>query len=53
LVVSNLGHEFIRIGHWLQRIFPPAYERAMELMNDRLVQVGERAALPPADELGG
>jgi NAD(P)-dependent dehydrogenase (short-subunit alcohol dehydrogenase family) len=40
----------IRIGHWLQRVFPPAYERVMQLMNDRLVQVGERAALPRTDE---
>ncbi len=36
----------IRIGHWLQRYFPPAYERAMRRLNDRLVAVGERAALP-------
>jgi NAD(P)-dependent dehydrogenase (short-subunit alcohol dehydrogenase family) len=36
----------IRIAHWLQRYFPPAYEWAMRRLNDRLAAVGERAALP-------
>jgi NAD(P)-dependent dehydrogenase (short-subunit alcohol dehydrogenase family) len=33
----------IRLGHWLQRKFAPAYELAMRLLNDQLV----RATEPP------
>jgi NAD(P)-dependent dehydrogenase (short-subunit alcohol dehydrogenase family) len=33
----------IRIGHWAQRFFPPAYEAAMRRLNDRLSAVAERA----------
>lgn len=34
----------IRIGHWFQRVFPPAYELAMRLLNDRFVAVARRSA---------
>jgi NAD(P)-dependent dehydrogenase (short-subunit alcohol dehydrogenase family) len=33
----------IRIGHWAQRFFPPAYEAAMRRLNDRLTAVAARA----------
>jgi NAD(P)-dependent dehydrogenase (short-subunit alcohol dehydrogenase family) len=33
----------IRVGHWAQRLFPPAYEAAMRRLNDRLTAVAERA----------
>jgi NAD(P)-dependent dehydrogenase (short-subunit alcohol dehydrogenase family) len=33
----------IRLGHWAQRFFPPAYEAAMRRLNDRLSAVAERA----------
>jgi NAD(P)-dependent dehydrogenase (short-subunit alcohol dehydrogenase family) len=33
----------IRVGHWAQRFFPPAYEAAMRRLNDRLNAVAERA----------
>jgi NAD(P)-dependent dehydrogenase (short-subunit alcohol dehydrogenase family) len=33
----------IRVGHWAQRFFPPAYEAAMRRLNDRLTAVAERA----------
>jgi NAD(P)-dependent dehydrogenase (short-subunit alcohol dehydrogenase family) len=33
----------IRVGHWVQRFFPPAYEAAMRRLNDRLSAVAERA----------
>ena len=36
----------IRFGHWVQRKFAPPYNLAMRMMNDRLVAVAERAALP-------
>ncbi len=34
----------IQFGHWVQRKFAWPYERAMHLMNDRLVTVAERAS---------
>jgi short-subunit dehydrogenase len=33
----------IRVGHWVQRFFPAAYEAAMRKLNDRLAAVAERA----------
>jgi NAD(P)-dependent dehydrogenase (short-subunit alcohol dehydrogenase family) len=32
----------IRIGHWFQRKFAPAYEAAMRRLNDRMVAIAER-----------
>lgn len=32
----------IRVGYWLQRNFPPAYELAMRALNDRLTAVARR-----------
>ncbi len=34
----------IQFGHWMQRKFAWPYERTMQLMNDRLVKVAERAS---------
>jgi NAD(P)-dependent dehydrogenase (short-subunit alcohol dehydrogenase family) len=33
----------VRIGHLAQRFFPPAYERAMRIANDRLVRAATRS----------
>ncbi len=33
----------VRIGFWAQRVFPPAYERAMRIANDRLVGAVRRS----------
>jgi NAD(P)-dependent dehydrogenase (short-subunit alcohol dehydrogenase family) len=32
----------VRIGHWIQRHFPPAYELAMRKLNDHLTAAAER-----------
>lgn len=32
----------VRIGHWVQRHFPPAYELAMRKLNDHLTAAAER-----------
>src|SRR3954468_15131738 len=34
----------IRAGHVVQRLCPPLYDRAMQLINDRVVAVAERAS---------
>jgi NAD(P)-dependent dehydrogenase (short-subunit alcohol dehydrogenase family) len=31
----------VRVGHWVQRKFAPAYELAMRILNDRLTRVAE------------
>jgi NAD(P)-dependent dehydrogenase (short-subunit alcohol dehydrogenase family) len=33
----------IRVGHFVQRVFAPPYERAMRVLNDRLVTIAERS----------
>ncbi len=33
----------IRVGHFFQRVFAPPYERAMRMLNDRLVTIAERS----------
>ncbi len=43
----------IRLGHWFQRKFAPPYNLAMRLLNDRLVEIGERASEPSPEEQGG
>lgn len=36
----------IQVTHWLQRKFAPVYELAMRIVNDRLIDVAQRAAPP-------
>ncbi len=40
----------IRVGHFFQRVFPLPYERAMRVLNDRLVAVAERSQRPGRSE---